>query len=194
MMKHALRLPVLRPNSDTELPVGGSYAYRVRGENHLLNPTTISKMQHAVRQNSFATFQEYTDLIDQQSRELCTLRGLFEFKPAKPIPIEDVEPASEIVKRFATGAMSFGSISKEAHETLAIAMNRIGGTSNTGEGGEDEARFKPRRQRRSAAQRHQAGGFRPLRRHHALPGQRRRPADQDGAGRQARRGRPASRP
>jgi glutamate synthase domain-containing protein 2/glutamate synthase domain-containing protein 1/glutamate synthase domain-containing protein 3 len=127
---------------DTELPVGGSYAYRVRGEYHLLNPLTVSKMQHAVRQNSFETFQEYTDLIDEQSRHLCTLRGLFEFKPGEPVPIEDVEPASEIVKRFATGAMSFGSISKEAHETLAIAMNRMGGRSNTGEGGEDEERFK----------------------------------------------------
>jgi glutamate synthase domain-containing protein 2/glutamate synthase domain-containing protein 3 len=130
-------------DADTELAVGGSYAYRVRGENHLLNPTTISKLQHAVRQRSFATFQEYADTIDARSRELNTLRGMFEFKEGKPIPIEDVEPASEIVKRFATGAMSFGSISKEAHETLAIAMNRIGGRSNTGEGGEDEARYTP---------------------------------------------------
>ena len=128
---------------DTELPVGGNYAYRVRGENHLLNPDTIGKMQHAVRQNSFETFQEYTDTIDSRNRELCTLRGLFEFKPGKPIPIEMVEEEREIVKRFATGAMSFGSISKEAHETLAIAMNRMGGRSNTGEGGEDEARFIP---------------------------------------------------
>ena len=103
----------------------------------------MSKLQHAVRQSSFETFQEYTQLIDNQSRELCTLRGLMELKlAAKPVPIEEVEPASEIVKRFATGAMSFGSISKEAHETLAIAMNRIGGKSNTGEGGEDEARFE----------------------------------------------------
>ena len=129
--------------ADTELEVGGSYQYRVRGEYHLVNPLTVSKLQHAVRQESFQTFQEYTQLIDNQSRELCTLRGLMEFKLAdKPVPLEEVEPASEIVKRFATGAMSFGSISKEAHETLAIAMNRIGGKSNTGEGGEDEARFK----------------------------------------------------
>ena len=107
-----------------------------------VNPQTISKLQHAVQQKSFQTFQEYTDLIDKQSRQLCTLRGLLEIKSsAEPIPLEEVEPASEIVKRFATGAMSFGSISKEAHETLAIAMNRIGGRSNTGEGGEDEARF-----------------------------------------------------
>jgi glutamate synthase domain-containing protein 2/glutamate synthase domain-containing protein 1/glutamate synthase domain-containing protein 3 len=128
---------------DTELPVGGSYAYRVRGESHILNPETIGKMQHAVRLNSFATFEEYTDSIDLRNRELCTLRGLFEFKPGRPIPIEQVEEEKEIVKRFATGAMSFGSISKEAHETLAIAMNRIGGRSNTGEGGEDEDRFLP---------------------------------------------------
>ncbi len=126
---------------DTELPVGGNYAYRVRGELHLLNPPMISKMQQAVRTNNFQTFQEYTDTVDEQSRALCTLRGLFTFKPGNPVPLEDVEPATEIVKRFATGAMSFGSISKEAHETLAIAMNRIGGRSNTGEGGEDEARF-----------------------------------------------------
>ena len=127
---------------DTELPVGGSYAWRVRGEYHLVNPETVSKMQRAVRENRFDTFQEYTDLIDEQSRHLCTLRGLFEFKKTEPVPIEEVEPATEIVKRFATGAMSFGSISKEAHETLAIAMNRIGGRSNTGEGGEDEERFQ----------------------------------------------------
>jgi glutamate synthase (NADPH) large chain len=129
---------------DTELAVGGSYHFRTKGEYHLLNPETISKMQHAVRQNSFKTFQEYTDLIDQQSRNMATLRSLMQFKKAKkPISIEKVEPAKEIVKRFNTGAMSFGSISKEAHETLAIAMNRIGGKSNTGEGGEDENRFKP---------------------------------------------------
>ena len=130
-------------DSDNELAVGGSYQYRARGEYHLFNPLTVSKLQHAVRQESFQTFQEYTQLIDNQNREFCTLRGLMQFKfGAKPVPIEEVEAASEIVKRFATGAMSFGSISKEAHETLAIAMNRIGGKSNTGEGGEDEARFQ----------------------------------------------------
>ena len=128
--------------ADTELPVGGNYAYRLRGEYHLLNPASIAKVQHAIRSNNFATFKEYTDMVDEQNRQLCTLRGLFQFKKSKSVPLADVEPASEIVKRFATGAMSFGSISKEAHETLAIAMNRIGGRSNTGEGGEDEARFK----------------------------------------------------
>jgi len=129
---------------ETELAVGGSYHQRVNGEYHLLNPQTISKLQQAVRQDSFKTFEEYTELIDQQSANLCTLRGLMKLKKsAAPVPLEDVEPAKEIVKRFTTGAMSFGSISKEAHETLAIAMNRIGGKSNTGEGGEDEGRFKP---------------------------------------------------
>jgi glutamate synthase (NADPH) large chain len=131
-------------DSETELAVGGSYQFRSRGEYHLLNPQTISKLQHAVRQTNFQTFQEYTDLIDEQTRNLCTLRGLMRLKKADfPIPLDEVEPAKEIVKRFTTGAMSFGSISKEAHETLAIAMNRIGGKSNTGEGGEDEARYTP---------------------------------------------------
>ncbi len=129
-------------DSDTELAVGGSYHWRAHGEYHLINPQTIAKLQHAVRQESHRTFQEYTDLMDKQGKQLTTLRGLLELKKSdEPIPLEEVEPASEIVKRFATGAMSFGSISKEAHETLAIAMNRIGGRSNTGEGGEDEARF-----------------------------------------------------
>ncbi|MBZ5621578.1 MAG: glutamate synthase large subunit [Acidobacteriia bacterium] len=134
---------------DTELAVGGNYQFRTRGEYHLYNPETISKLQHAVRQQNPETFKEYTDLLDTQNRQLCTLRGLLEIKSSsEPIPIEEVEPAQEIVKRFATGAMSFGSISKEAHETLATAMNRIGGKSNTGEGGEDEARFGT--ERRSA--------------------------------------------
>ncbi len=132
--------------SETELEVGGSYQYRVKGEYHLLNPLTVSKLQHAVHQGTgegYSTFQEYAALIDQQNKDLCTLRGLMEFRePERPVKLDEVEPASEIVKRFATGAMSFGSISKEAHETLAIAMNRIGGRSNTGEGGEDEERFK----------------------------------------------------
>ncbi|MGI8988006.1 MAG: glutamate synthase large subunit [Bryobacteraceae bacterium] len=130
--------------SEPELAIGGSYQYRVRGEYHLFNPLTVSKLQHAVRRDSFETFQEYTDLLDKQNRQLCTLRGLMEIKKAAdPVPLDEVEPAKEIVKRFATGAMSYGSISKEAHETLAIAMNRIGGKSNTGEGGEDEKRFIP---------------------------------------------------
>ena len=129
--------------SETELAVGGNYHQRVNGEYHLLNPQTVGKLQLAVRQGNFQTFQEYTDLIDRQSASLCTLRGLMKLKKSsRPAPLGEVEPAKEIVKRFTTGAMSFGSISKEAHETLAIAMNRIGGKSNTGEGGEDEERFK----------------------------------------------------
>jgi glutamate synthase domain-containing protein 2/glutamate synthase domain-containing protein 1/glutamate synthase domain-containing protein 3 len=129
---------------DTELAVGGAYHFRIKGDYHLLNPETISKLQHSVRENNFKTFQEYTDLIDHQSRNLATLRSLMKINKAdEPVPIEEVEPAKEIVRRFTTGAMSFGSISKEAHETLAIAMNRIGGKSNTGEGGEDEERYKP---------------------------------------------------
>src|SRR5271154_263008 len=142
-MKHEYAFRHLT-ESETELAVGGVYHQRVNGEYHLLNPQTISKLQQAVRQDSFKTFQEYTDLIDNQSSNMATLRSLMKLKKgAKPVPIEEVEPAKEIVKRFTTGAMSFGSISKEAHETLAIAMNRIGGKSNTGEGGEDEDRFKP---------------------------------------------------
>jgi glutamate synthase (NADPH/NADH) large chain len=129
--------------SETELAVGGAYHYRVDGEYHSLNPQTIGKLQHAVRESNPKTFREYTDLIDEQNKVLCTLRGLLKIKFAEtPLPLEEIEPATEIVKRFMTGAMSFGSISKEAHETLAIAMNRIGGKSNTGEGGEDEQRFE----------------------------------------------------
>jgi len=141
-LKHAHAFQPLN-DSETDLVVGGHYQYREGGEYHLLNPQTISKLQHAVRANSATTFQEYTDLLDTQNRQLCTLRGLLKLKYAdEPISIDEVEPAKEIVKRFTTGAMSFGSISKEAHETLAIAMNRIGGMSNTGEGGESEDRFK----------------------------------------------------
>ena len=143
LLKHAFALQS-PSESDTELRIGGEYQYRVRGERHLLNPITVSKLQHAVRQSKFETFQEFAAVVNQQNRDLQMLRGMFDFKPAgKPVPLEEVEPAADIVKRFATGAMSFGSISKEAHETLAIAMNRIGGKSNTGEGGEDEARFQP---------------------------------------------------
>ncbi len=129
-------------DADTELDVGGTYQYRIRGEYHLLNPQTVSTIQNAVRNDSYATYKEYSDHVNKQTRALCTIRGLLQFKAGNPVPIEEVEPASEIVKRFATGAMSFGSISKEAHETIAIAMNRMGGRSNTGEGGEDEIRFQ----------------------------------------------------
>jgi len=128
--------------SELELAIGGNYQYRINGEHHLVNPVTVARLQHAIQQQSYATFQEFATLVDRQSEQLCTLRGLMRLKKAaQPVPIDEVEPAAEIVKRFVTGAMSFGSISKEAHETLAVAMNRIGGRSNTGEGGEDEARF-----------------------------------------------------
>ncbi|MCU1291782.1 MAG: glutamate synthase large subunit, partial [Bryobacterales bacterium] len=128
--------------TEPELAIGGNYQYRVQGEYHLLNPDTVSKLQHAVRQNSYQTFGEFSKLVNEQNKHLCTLRGLMELKTIpRPLSLDEVEPASDIVKRFATGAMSFGSISAEAHETIAIAMNRIGGRSNTGEGGEDEARF-----------------------------------------------------
>ncbi|MEW5864068.1 MAG: glutamate synthase-related protein [Pseudomonadota bacterium] len=129
----------------TALDTGGEYAWRVRGEDHTWTPDAIAKLQHATRQNSFATYKEYAQLINDQSARHLTLRGLFEFRfdRCQPIPIEEVEPAAEIVKRFSTGAMSLGSISTEAHTVLAVAMNRIGGRSNTGEGGEDRRRYAP---------------------------------------------------
>ncbi|MGB5337791.1 MAG: glutamate synthase large subunit [Gammaproteobacteria bacterium] len=132
--------PVYRDTLD----VGGDYAFRLRGEDHVWTPDTISRLQHSTRANDAGTFREFSHLINEQNERLLNLRGLFEFNFAdSAIPLEEVEPASAIVKRFATGAMSFGSISYEAHTTLAIAMNRIGGRSNTGEGGEQPERFKP---------------------------------------------------
>jgi glutamate synthase (NADPH/NADH) large chain len=132
------------PVLDDALDAGGEYAWRVRGEAHMWTPDAIAKLQHSTRAGRFDTYKEYAQIINDQSRRHMTLRGLFEFRvdPGKAIPVEQVEPASEIVKRFATGAMSLGSISTEAHTTLAIAMNRIGGKSNTGEGGEDPARYR----------------------------------------------------
>ena len=126
------------------LEAGGEYAWRVRGEEHMWTPDAIAKLQHSTRSNNWNTYKEYAQLINDQSKRHLTLRGLFEFKldPAKAIPVDEVESAKEIVKRFATGAMSLGSISTEAHATLAVAMNRIGGKSNTGEGGEDPARYR----------------------------------------------------
>jgi len=146
--EEALRLHKLAFGNDqvlaNALDAGGEYAFRVRGEDHMWTPDAIAKLQHSARSNSYSTYKEYAQIINDQSKRHMTLRGLFEFKidPAKAIPIDDVEPAKEIVKRFATGAMSLGSISTEAHTTLAIAMNRIGGKSNTGEGGEDPARYE----------------------------------------------------
>ncbi len=127
-----------------KLDVGGDYAFRLRGEDHMWTPDSIAKLQHATRANDAKTFREFSQLVDEQNERLLNLRGLFELNfPEKPVPLDEVEPAKEIVKRFSTGAMSFGSISYEAHTTLAIAMNRIGGKSNTGEGGEQTERFKP---------------------------------------------------
>jgi glutamate synthase (NADPH/NADH) large chain len=127
------------------LDTGGQYQWRRDGEYHMWNPDTVAKLQHAVRVDSYKTFKEFTQLLNDEARNRCTLRGLLQFKTGErqSVPFEEVEPAKEIVKRFVTGAMSLGSISTEAHENLAIAMNRIGGKSNTGEGGEDPRRFKP---------------------------------------------------
>jgi len=126
-----------------ELDFGGEYHFRLDGEQHLWNPQTISELQQAVINNDREGYARYAKAINDQARELATLRGLFEFVPGRPVPLEEVEPAGEIVKRFCSGAMSHGSISKEAHETLAVAMNRLGGMSNTGEGGEDSKRYRP---------------------------------------------------
>ncbi|HEX2039800.1 MAG TPA: glutamate synthase large subunit [Acidimicrobiales bacterium] len=135
--------PTERAHRDLE--VGGEYQWRREGEYHLFNPETVFRLQHATRTKRYEIYKEYTQLVDEQAERLATLRGLFKLKVGDrpPVPIEEVEPVSSIVKRFATGAMSYGSISKEAHETLAIAMNRLGGKSNTGEGGEDPDRYIP---------------------------------------------------
>ena len=125
------------------LDVGGEYAWRIRGEEHTLTPENVAKLQHAVRSGNYDLYKQYADSINDQNGRLMTLRGLFKFRGGKSIPLDEVEPATAIAKRFATGAMSFGSISHEAHSTLAIAMNRLGGKSNTGEGGEEPERFKP---------------------------------------------------
>jgi len=134
---------VVSPSLDGDLEVGGQYQWRRRGEHHMYNPNTVAKLQHAVRAASYKMFKEYTAAVNDESQRLCTIRGLLHFKRGTPIPLDQVEPATEIVRRFKTGAMSLGSISREAHENLAIAMNRIGGKSNTGEGGEDPVRYQP---------------------------------------------------
>ena len=131
------------PDAPRILPSGGHFSVRVDGERHLWTPEAIYHLQRAVRENDVACYARYADAINDQSEKQSTLRGLFAFRKTDPIPLEEVEPASEIVKRFFTGAMSFGSISREAHETIAIAMNRLGGCSNSGEGGEDPARYEP---------------------------------------------------
>ncbi|HEV3344593.1 MAG TPA: glutamate synthase large subunit, partial [Pirellulales bacterium] len=157
---HESAFPRTRVASNLGLDVGGQYQWRRKGEAHMFNPEVVAKLQHATRLNSPAEFKKYCELIDSQEKQLLTLRGLLEIKKGHPVPLDEVEPAKEIVKRFATGAMSYGSISKEAHETLAIAMNRIGGRSNTGEGGEDPIRYMPdaNGDRRSSAIKQVASG------------------------------------
>ena len=149
--------------ANRELHVGGEYQWRREGEYHLFNPRTVFKLQHATRSKRYEIFKEYTALVDDQSEELATTRGLLRLVPAgAPVPIDEVEPASSILARFASGAMSYGSISAEAHETIAIAMNRLGARSNTGEGGEDEARYVPEANgdsRRSAIKQVASGRF-----------------------------------
>jgi glutamate synthase (ferredoxin) len=140
LMRHSTAFPARQVDGHT-LPIGGQYQWRAEGEHHLFNPESIHRLQKSVRTGSYQTYKAYAELIDDQSKQLATLRGLLDFKSRSPVPLDEVESVEEIVKRFKTGAMSYGSISKEAHETLAIAMNRIGGKSNTGEGGEDPARF-----------------------------------------------------
>jgi glutamate synthase domain-containing protein 2/glutamate synthase domain-containing protein 3 len=143
-VRHDRAYPSRGVEQYTDLEFGGQYAYRRRGEYHLTNPLSVAKLQEATRINSAKSYEEYSRLVNDQNRNLCTLRGLLEFKFDSPneIPLEEVEPAKEIVKRFKTGAMSFGSISFEAHSNLAIAMNRLQGKSNTGEGGEDPIRYR----------------------------------------------------
>ncbi|MCU0443786.1 MAG: glutamate synthase large subunit [Microscillaceae bacterium] len=145
MIRHRLAFPdVKQVNFTQRLEVGGVYQWKQRGEQHIFNPQTIHLLQESTKKNDYQLFKKYSKLIDDQTHKALTIRGLFKFKSGKSIPIEEVEPIESIFKRFATGAMSFGSISWEAHTTLAIAMNRIGGKSNSGEGGEDERRFKKR--------------------------------------------------
>jgi glutamate synthase (ferredoxin) len=142
LLRHRAAFPIRQTNGHA-LETGGLYQWRAEGEFHLFNPESIHRLQKAVRSNDYALYKSYARLIDEQSRNLATLRGLLDFKPSEAVPIAQVEPVENIVRRFKTGAMSYGSISQEAHETLAIAMNRIGGKSNTGEGGEDPDRYPP---------------------------------------------------
>ncbi len=143
LMRHNAAFADRRQEGDTVLPSGGQYQWRSDGEFHLFNPESIHRLQKSVRTGSYATYKSFADLIDDRAKNLSTLRGLLDFKQGESIPIEEVESVESIMKRFKTGAMSYGSISKEAHETLAIAMNRVGGKSNTGEGGEDPDRYVP---------------------------------------------------
>ena len=143
LMRHTMAFAERKPQSQTELPSGGQYQWRSDGEFHLFNPESIHRLQKSVRTGSYATYKSYAELIDDRAKNLSTLRGLLDFKQGESVPIDEVESVESLMRRFKTGAMSYGSISKEAHETLAIAMNRVGGKSNTGEGGEDPDRYIP---------------------------------------------------
>ena len=188
-IRHAQAFPERGAHSRT-LDVGGQYQWRSDGEYHLFSPQTVHKLQQAVRNADRRAFTEYSDLVNEQLEKKATLRGLLGLKLApEPVPLDEVEPWTEIVKRFKTGAMSYGSISSEAHESLAIAMNRIGGKSNTGEGGEDSARFIPEANGDSKKLGHQTSCIGTVWRHVQLFGQCPGIADQNGAGRKARRGR-----
>ncbi|WP_217146346.1 FMN-binding glutamate synthase family protein, partial [Streptomyces sp. AC627_RSS907] len=158
--RHAKAYPASGvPSAHRALDIGGEYQWRREGEPHLFDPDTVFRLQHSTRARRYDIFKQYTERVNEQSERLMTLRGLFGLRSERPsIPLEEVEPVSEIVKRFSTGAMSYGSISREAHETLAIAMNQLGAKSNTGEGGEDPERlYDP--QRRSAIKQVASGRF-----------------------------------
>ena len=183
-----------RSGEAIEIANRGEYQWRRDGELHLFNPRTVQKLQHATREKRFDIFKEYTTMVDDQASGKLTLRALMDFVPsATPLSIDEVESVASIIKRFSTGAMSYGSISEESHTTLAIAMNRLGGKSNTGEGGEDADRFDTVGPRQQPSLGDQAGRVGSFRGDQSLPRERRRPADQDGPGRQARRGRPTAR-
>jgi glutamate synthase (NADPH/NADH) large chain len=180
--------------AETMLAQGGRYRWRRDGESHQYNPETIPWLQQAVRQDDPAAWQRYRQAVQALNRQEGLIRGRFEFNPAgTPVALDEVEPWTDIVKRFKTGAMSYGSISQEAHETQAIAMNRMGGKSNSGEGGEDADRFESRSQRRLAQQRHQTNCLGTVWCHHWLFDQRRGTADQNGPGSQTWRRRAAAR-
>ena len=195
--RHQRRVPrpARRARAPRPRPAAASTSGGARASTTSSTPRRSSSCSTRPAPSATTSSRSTRSLVDDQSTRLATLRGLFELRDGvrPPVPIDEVEPVAEIVKRFATGAMSYGSISKEAHETLAIAMNRIGGKSNTGEGGEDADRYVPDANGDLRRSRDQAGRVGPLRRHERVPRQRRRPADQDGAGRQAGRGRPAAR-
>ncbi|MDF2878800.1 MAG: glutamate synthase family protein, partial [Clostridia bacterium] len=143
LLRHQSVYTIRKTAADNDLDSGGDYQWRADGEYHMFNPETIHKLQYACRTGSYELFKEYSNLINKQTQKLCTIRGLMSFKDREPIALDEVESVASICKRFKTGAMSYGSISQEAHESIAIAMNRLGGKSNTGEGGENPSRFKP---------------------------------------------------